>query len=107
MKAQSQERGKDQKLALADIAFCGPTFACSARRIPHPSSGFHQGARTLAARTRWLDRSTWQSLLRVTESKFEWLPFAFPAILAFSYALEAASRLGMRLDLKWNIVLVG
>jgi hypothetical protein len=57
--------------------------------------------------TRWLDRSSWQSLLRVTEGKFKWLPFAPPIILAFSYVLEAASRLGIRFDLKWNIVLMG
>jgi hypothetical protein len=46
-------------------------------------------------------------LLRVTEGKFKWLPLAPPAILVFSYVLEAASRLGMRFELKWNIVLMG
>jgi len=46
-------------------------------------------------------------LLRVTEGKFTWLPLAPLALLAFSYVLEAASRLGIRFDLKWNIVLMG
>jgi hypothetical protein len=58
-------------------------------------------------RIRWLDRASWQSLLRVTEGKFKWVrragALAPPAILAFSYSLEAASGLGMRFHLRFHL----
>src|SRR5262249_24871560 len=109
MRRAYQKRIRKETLIYLTLKFF-PAIWCFENRffedIPQlPQFEFSQ-PRFERDRTRWLDRSSWQSRLRVTEGKFKWLPLAPLAILVFSYALEAASRLGIRFDLKWNIVLM-
>lgn len=57
--------------------------------LPFPTTKFDRD------RARWLELASWQSLLKVTESRYKWFSFAFPISLASSYVLPAASRLGI------------
>ena len=115
MRRAYQKRIKKETLIYLTLKFF-PAIWCFENRffedIPQlPRFGFSL-PRFKRDRTRWLDRSSWQSLLRVTDGKFKWLPWAPLAILVSSYLLEAASRLSIRFDLKWkfdlkwNIVLM-